>query len=133
MFSKYHYLNHAHNDTASVYLAIVNNILVGFISIIHFPHSKIKNMKKVHRLVILPEYQGIGFGVRLLNEIANIYKNKNYRFSITTSNPSLINALKKSILWKCIRFNRVMNQSKSSAVGKMNVSINRYTASFEIK
>lgn len=133
MFSKYHYLNHSHNNASSVYLAIVNNVLVGFISIIHFPHSKIKNMKKVHRLVILPEYQGIGLGVKLLNEIANIYKKQKYRLTITTSSPSLINALKKSFLWKCIRFNRVRKQSTSSTVGKMATSKNRYTASFEIK
>ena len=133
MFSKYHYLNHSHNNASSVYLAIVNNVLVGFISIIHFPHQKIKNMKKVHRLVILPEYQGIGLGVKLLNEIANIYKKQKYRLTITTSSPSLINTLKKSFLWKCIRFNRVRKQTTSSTVGKMATSVNRYTASFEIK
>lgn len=133
MFSKYHYLNHSHNNASSVYLAIVNNVLVGFISIIHFPHPKIKNMKKVHRLIILPEYQGIGLGVKLLNEIANIYKKQKFRLTITTSSPSLINALKKSFLWKCIRFNRVGKQSTSATVGKMQVSNNRYTASFEIK
>ena len=133
MFSKYHYLNHSHNNTSSVYLAIVNNVLVGFISIIHFPHPKIKNMKKVHRLVILPEYQGIGLGVKLLNEIANIYKKQKFRFAITTSSPSLINTLKKSSSWKCVRFSRVGKQSTSSTVGKMVLSGNRYTATFEIK
>jgi GNAT superfamily N-acetyltransferase len=133
MFSKYHYLNHSHNNASSVYLAIVNNVLVGFISIIHFPHPKIKNMKKVHRLVILPEYQGIGLGVKLLNEIANIYKKQKYRLTITTSSPSLINTLKKSLNWKCIRYNRVGKQSTSTTVGKMVLSGHRYTASFEIK
>lgn len=133
MFSKYHYLSHNHNNAASVYLAIVNNVLVGFISILHFPHPKIKNMKKVHRLVILPEYQGIGIGVKLLNEIANIYKKQKFRLSITTSSPSLIHTLKKSFLWKCIRFNRVGKQSSSTSVGNMVVSENRYTATFEIK
>ena len=132
MFSKYHYLNHLHNNSANVFIGIINDKIVGFISIFHFPHPKIKNMKKVHRLVILPDYQGIGIGIKLLNEIANIYKKENYRFGITTSSPSLLNTLKKSNYWKCTRFNRVTNQSTSSTVGKMNVSINRYTATFEL-
>ena len=46
----------------------------GFFSIWHSPHPKVKNIKKVHRLVILPDYQGIGIGGILLNSIADIYK-----------------------------------------------------------
>ena len=45
-------------------------------AIIHFPHP-IKSYKKVHRLVILPDYQGIGLGTLFLNwtqQNANIVK-----------------------------------------------------------
>jgi GNAT superfamily N-acetyltransferase len=57
---------------------------------------KLKEYKKVHRLVILPDYQGAGIGLRLLNEVGKIYKHEQQRFSIMTSAPSLINALKKT-------------------------------------
>jgi len=36
---------------------MVNDEIAGFISVLHFPHPKVKNMKKVHRLVVLPDYQ----------------------------------------------------------------------------
>ena len=63
--------------------------------IIHFPHP-IKCYKKVHRLVILPDYQGIGLGKIFLNYIGKVI---NYPFAITTSQPALINSLKRDNSW----------------------------------
>lgn len=131
MFAKYHYLSHSHNNAASVYIATVNDAIAGFISILHFPHPKTKDMKKVHRLVVLPDYQGIGMGIKLLDEVGNLYKNNNYRFNIVTSSPSLINALKKSKYWITTRLSRTKSQSKGTTLGNMKTSQNRITASFE--
>lgn len=133
MFAKHHYLSHSHNNAANVFIATVNNEIAGFISILHFPHPKVKNMKKVHRLVILPDYQGVGIGLRLLNEIGKVYKHEQQRFNIVTSAPSLINALKKSTEWIATRFSRTTSQSKGTTVGNMQTSSNRITASFELK
>ena len=95
MFAKYHYLNHSHNNASTVYVCTVNNKIAAFISIIHFPHPKTKNIKRVHRLVVLPGFQGFGLGVVLLEKIAVIYIEKGFRYRITTSAPSLINYFKK--------------------------------------
>tara|TARA_R100000995_G_scaffold81649_1_gene54641 strand:+ start:2263 stop:3333 length:1071 start_codon:yes stop_codon:yes gene_type:complete len=133
MFAKHHYLSHKHNNAAQVYLATVNDEIAGFLSVLHFPHPKVKNMKKVHRLVILPDYQGAGFGIKFLNEIGKIYKKENFRYNIVTSSPSLIYALKKSNKWTTTRFSRTVSQSKVSTVGNMQTSHNRITASFELK
>ena len=132
MFSKYHYLNHTHNNAAHTYIATINNEIAGFISILHQPHPKSPNIKKVHRLVILPDYQGAGFGVRFLNEVGKIYKKQKYRFTITTSAPSLINALKKSINWMCTRFGRNKAQKANGVMGEIS-SNKRITANFELK
>ena len=131
MFAKHHYLSHSHNNAANVFIATVNDEIAGFISVLHFPHPKVKNMKKVHRLVILPDYQGAGIGLKLLNEIGEIYKNQKDRFNIVTSSPSLINALKKSKEWSLQRFGRV-NEVKNGIL-KGQTSKNRITASFELK
>jgi len=133
MFAKHHYLSHSHNNAARVFIAMINEEVVGFLSVLHFPHPKVKNMKKVHRLVILPDYQGAGFGIKFLNEIGNIYKKEKQRYNIVTSSPSLINALKKSKEWNATRFSRTSSQSKGSTVGNMQTSSNRITASFELK
>jgi len=137
MFAKHHYLSHSHNNAANVFIAIVNNQIAGFLSVLHFPHPKAKNIKKVHRLVILPDYQGAGIGIRFLNEIGYFYKKQKYRYTIVTSAPSLINALKKSNNWMCLRIGRAINKSKSSTITGFRkdggYSSNRITASFELK
>jgi ABC-type nitrate/sulfonate/bicarbonate transport system ATPase subunit len=130
MFAKHHYLSHTHNNAANVFIACINNQVAGFLSVLHFPHPKIKNLKKVHRLVILPDYQGAGFGIKFLNEIGSIYKKQKDRFNIVTSSPSLIYALKKSNQWLTTRFDR---RKESTGVLKNTTSKNRITASFELK
>lgn len=130
MFAKHHYLSHTHNNAASVYVATINDQIAGFLSVLHLPHSIAKNIKKVHRLVILPDYQGAGFGMKFLNEVGKYYIKNKYRFNIATSAPSLIYSLKKNNNWNCIRFGRT---SESKGQLKGTTSKNRITASFELK
>lgn len=136
MFSKYHYLSYTHNNAANVFVCMINDEIAGFISVLHFPHPKVKNMKKVHRLVVLPDYQGLGIGGKILNEIAKIYCNQKNRFTIVTSAPSLINSLKKSKQWICKSFgrNKPHNGDLKRNVGNISSgSENRVTVSFEYK
>jgi GNAT superfamily N-acetyltransferase len=129
MFAKHHYLSHTHNNAASVYLALINEQIAGYLSVLHLP-NKDPRIKKVHRLVILPDYQGAGFGIKFLNEIGKLYKKENWRFTIVTSSPSLIYTLKKIKEWKCHHFGRTGggNQLKVAAGNKSK----RITASFEL-
>ena len=113
-----------------MFVGYVNGHLAAFLSVLHFPHPKSKNIKKVHRLVVLPDYQGIGIGIRMLEEICKIYKKQKDRYTIVTSSPSLIYALKKSSKWRCLRFGRA---KESSGVLKGATSKERITSSFEMK
>ncbi len=130
MFAKHHYLSHSHNNAANVFIATVNDEVAGFLSVLHLPNVD-KTIKKVHRLVVLPDYQGAGIGIKFLNEIGKLYKQDKWRYTIVTSSPSLINSLKKSMNWNCYHYGRTGggNQLK---VAKGNKS-NRITASFELK
>jgi len=133
MFAKHHYLSHTHNNAASIYIAMINEQIAGFLSVLHFPHPKTKNIKKVHRLVILPDYQGLGFGIRFLNEVGKNYKKNKNRFTIVTSAPSIIKALKKSNDWNCIRYGRTKETGRTSTQLKGTTSKDRLTVSFELK
>jgi len=133
MFAKHHYLSHTHNNAALVYLAFINDQLAGYCSILHFPHPKSKNIKKVHRLVILPEYQGLGIGIKFLNIIGEYFKNNGYRFTIVTSAPSLIFGLKTRKNWICKNFG--MNTPHKGGLKKqiIDYSKQRLTTSWELK
>lgn len=130
MFAKHHYLSHTHNNAANVFIALINDEIAGFLSVLHLPNID-KTIKKVHRLVILPDYQGLGFGIKFLNEVAKIYKQEKWRFTIVTSTPSLIFALKKNSNWKCNRFGRGGGQNLEKM--KETDAKNRLVVSFEYK
>jgi len=129
MFAKHHYLSHNHNNAANVFIAIINDDIAGFISILPQP-GKLQRQKRVHRLVILPDYQGAGIGIKFLNEVGNIYKKEKWIYRINTTAPSLIYALKKSNKWNCHHYGR-HNCGKNDMGKKGNAT--RITASFELK
>jgi GNAT superfamily N-acetyltransferase len=135
MFAKHHYLSHSHNNAATVYIASIDDQIAGFLSVLHFPHPHAKNIKKVHRLVVLPDYQGAGFGVKFLNDVGKLYMAMGNRYNIVTSAPSLINALKKSDKWRCLSYGRSKRVGSSSNRKELRIcdSSARITASFELK
>jgi len=127
IFRKYHYLNHNISKTSQCFCGIIDKTIVSFISIINFSHPKVKNLKKVHRLVVLPDFQGLGIGKKMMDFVCKIYK-KNYNIGITTSQPSLIFSLKNDKNWKCIFFGK-MGSHTNEKLKKVDSS-NRLTASF---
>ena len=72
---------------------------VCFFGVLHFPHAYVKNFKRGHRLVVLPDYQGIGIGHIFSSEIAKIYKDKGFRFIITSSTRSLFKQRARDKRW----------------------------------
>ena len=103
MFRKYHYLDTNLNPSSKCYCLTVNDKMAGFMAVGMLPHP-IRSYRKVHRLVILPDYQGIGLGKIFLEKMGNLIKD--HPFAITTSQPALINFLKNSNKWICIAQNR---------------------------
>ena len=88
------------------------NTIIGFIGIIHFPHPNNKKIKSVTRLVILPDYQGIGLGTKFLNAISDIYVNQGYDFKIQTNAKNLMLSLMKNDKWILSRYGKVNTNSK---------------------
>jgi GNAT superfamily N-acetyltransferase len=71
---------------------------------------------RVTRLVVLPDYQGLGVGKRLLNFIAELYTSQTkVPFYILTSNPQIIRGNLGN--WKITRFGH-------ASKGKGNTRIN---------
>ena len=106
------------------------NKIIGFIAMIHQPHPINKKIKRVSRLVILPDYQGIGLGTKFLDFIAKKYVDLGYDFSIITSAKNLISSLRKKQNWILISYGR----SKHPKTGKIDslrkVRNECYTARF---
>ena len=101
MFRQYHYLNGSLAAGVRCYIAVYQDKPIAFIAVAHI-RMKAKYYR-VSRLVVLPDYQGIGVGKRFLNFIAELYSSQTKMpFYILTSNPQIIRGNLKN--WKITRF-----------------------------
>lgn len=71
-----------------------------------------KGQKRVHRLVVLPDYQGIGIGTHFIKEIAKMITRRGYELNLTTTTPALVGALRKDSEWVLARYGRDRNGMK---------------------
>lgn len=130
-FMEFHYLSHDHNNAAHKYICEVNGESVAWCSVLHFPHPKAKNIKRIHRIVVKPDYQGIGLGSKFLAEVAKKYKSEKYRVSLVTSSPAFIHGLSKSDNWVMTRKPSRVQKTAKSGVLADTTSDARLTATFE--
>lgn len=108
------------------------DVIVGFCAVLHQPHSVNKKIKRCSRLVILPDYQGIGLGYKFLNVVAEKYAREGFDFSIVTSAKNFIDKLYNSGRWACIRVGIAKPSNKSDAIDYNRASMRSRckTASF---
>jgi ABC-type lipoprotein export system ATPase subunit len=101
LFKHHHYLNAELNKSARCYMATWEDVPVGFIAILSFPHPFMKNCWRESRTVVLPEFQGFGIGIKLSNYFGSLIKCNGGRFFSKTVHPSLIAfRLKNPELWR---------------------------------
>jgi GNAT superfamily N-acetyltransferase len=101
-----------------------------------------KGKKRVHRLVVLPDYQGVGIGTRFIKAVASLIWQRGYELNLTTTTPSLVGALRRDPQWVLARFGRasktdgyVKRYGDGSKTGHLanSTSMNRITYSFWYK
>ena len=126
MYRKYHYLNTSLNAASRCFEMTINGKPVAFMAVIHFPHP-VKCYKKVHRLVVLPDYQGLGLGRVFLNFIGQYI---NFPFAITTSQPALIASLSRDANWICTKNTKNTRASKNA--GSLAKGLNKTFSSKRI-
>jgi GNAT superfamily N-acetyltransferase len=105
LFRNYHYLNTELNKASKNFVAVYNNQPVAFIALLHSPYKK--RYWRVSRLVVLPDYQGVGIGTRFLTAVAEYWTAKTgIPLFITTSNPQL-RSLRGKSGWRLTRIGHV--------------------------
>lgn len=121
-------MNSEINNSAQCYIGYIENNPVCFFAVLHFPHPCDKNIKKGHRLVVLPDYQGLGIGHVFSTFVADLYKKQGFRFIVTSSTKSLFKQRSADKKWIVTRKGRTAN---SGGVLKNTNSQNKITYSYE--
>lgn len=100
MFSQHHYLSHTLNPSAHCWLILWHDTPVGFSAALPFPNVYFKKAWREHRTVVLPDYQGLGLGVRISDAIGQMFIEKGCRYFSKTSHPRMGEYRTASPLWR---------------------------------
>lgn len=106
VFRQHHYLDGNMNNSAECFSAYWDSNLVGFCSVLAFPNGNFKNAFREHRTVVLPDFQGLGIGVKLSDVVAKHYVTNGCRFFSKTAHPRMGEYRERSKNWKPTSKNR---------------------------
>lgn len=133
IFKKHHYLDTKLNPAAACFVAFMGDTPVAFSSWLSF--AGISNMRREHRTVTLPDYQGVGIGNALSAYCASMWKALGMRAVSSTGNPAMISSRARSESWRMTSAPALHpHESKKSKQGASLIrsrATNRLTASFE--
>jgi hypothetical protein len=100
MFERHHYLSSSLSPTARCYLASWNDTPVSFVAVI--PLLGARGHWRITRLVTLPDFQGIGLGLRVATAVAAAYAARGLRMNIAGSHPAVIGHCRRSPHWRTV-------------------------------
>lgn len=127
VFARHHYLNTDLNVSARNVGAFVDGSPIAFVSTMALPSGSVQNAFRVHRIVTLPDWQGVGIGTRLLNMTGAAYRSQGRALYIATSHPGLVASLNRSTSWSMRR--KPSRNSKNT--DRRAAATSRLTTSFK--
>ena len=120
-FYKHHYLTHELNPSAKCLLFTWDDIPVGFIAILNSPRKGKPNGFSVSRLVLNPDYQGLGLSSIILNFCGGILKSlgDDYVLYMKTIHDKVGDFMNRSENWEATSYNgKVRNEKTKVSEGK---------------
>jgi len=121
LFARHHYLSGSLAAAARCYLATWKGEPVAFCATL--PVITKKNHRRFTRIVTLPDYQGMGIGMRVVAAVASLHREEGHRINVTSSHPALIRHCRYSDLW------RTVNVKKSGASPGSTARFKQYRSS----
>jgi GNAT superfamily N-acetyltransferase len=126
LFEPHHYLKLPKMIAATCYVGFVNDVPVAHVAVTTRPGM---TEARACRLVVMPEWQGAGVGIRFLNAVCELWRTGRNRHGLRvptlfhTSHPGLAAGLRRAPAWAQVSAGLVgQNKAKSAA------SINRSAA-----
>jgi GNAT superfamily N-acetyltransferase len=130
LFKRHHYLSGSLANGARCYLTTWEGEPVNFCATM--PLVTKKRRRRFTRIVTLPDYQGIGIGMRAMAAVAALERRHGYRVNVTSSHPALIRHCRHSPLWRCADVKpRGTRRSKLEGELQYRNSVGRAVVSFE--
>jgi GNAT superfamily N-acetyltransferase len=104
MFARHHYLNGSLAPTARCFTALWNEEPVAFCATL--PLIGRHKHWRITRLVVLPDFQGVGIGMRVAEAVAELHRTQGHRINITASHPAVLAHCRRSPRWRLVQLRR---------------------------
>ena len=130
LFARHHYLSGGLAVGARCYLATWEGEPVTFCATL--PVITKKNHRRFTRIVTLPDYQGMGIGMRVVAAVAALHRAEGLRINVTSSHPALIRHCRRSAEWRTVNVKKTgSSPSGSRRFPTYRSSAGRSVVSFE--
>lgn len=129
LFARHHYLSSDLALSARCYLATWDGTPAAFCAVM--PLISRKERRRISRLVTLPDFQGLGIGMKLAEAVGEIHHEMGLRLNITGSHPAVIAHCRKSSRWRTVTVRGATSSPKKSAIPRYRGSGSRIVVSFE--
>lgn len=129
MFARHHYLSASLNRSAQCFIAMWHETPVAFCAVL--PLIGRKGQRRISRLVTLPDFQGLGIGMRFAEALGSYFHEEGLRLSITGSHPAVIAHCRRSPLWRTVTVHRATSAPRKSAMPRYKGAGARLVVSFE--
>ena len=133
VFGQHHYLSADMNKAATVYTLYWGDILVGLNAVLPNPSGWIKYSRRESRLVILPDYQGLGIGTKFSEFIGDYYLRQGHKYFVRSTHLRLNMHREKSPLWSGTSHNgRISDASGGNLkIGDKDAKLKRVAYAYE--
>lgn len=130
LFARHHYLTGTLGTGSRCYLATWEGEPVAFCATL--PVIPKKNHRRFSRIVTLPDYQGMGIGMRVVAAVASLHRREGHRINVTSSHPALIHHCRHSNLWRTVGVKKTGSGTRNVAnISAYRSSKGRAVVSFE--
>jgi hypothetical protein len=102
LFARFHYLTTRLHTTAKCFAGYVDGRPVVFTADIYFPHPRAKDIMMGHRIVVLPDWQGLGIASKVTDWQGAYWHEKGYRYRAGGAHPALLHYQSKSPRWRLV-------------------------------
>lgn len=99
LFAPFHYLTAELHPGAACFGLFVGDDIAAFAGVLYRPHPKMTNIYGVSRLVTLPDWQGLGLAMSLVDHLGAAYRADKKQLRTYPAHPALVRTFAKSAHW----------------------------------
>jgi GNAT superfamily N-acetyltransferase len=128
IFKSHHYLSAEIHKAAHCFVAVYRGEPIAFNSYLHLPHGSVRDIKIGHRLVVLPDYQGLGLGCKFEEWVGEHLAAQGFRYHNVTAHPALVAYCQRSPRWVQIAGGRGMKTSGLKSAERLRADLSSESA-----